>query len=115
MRLAADENFHGDIVRGLRRQYPELDIVRVQDTPVYMEGDDRVLEWASQENRILLTHDKRTMPRYVRARIAAGKPVPGVFIVSDQISIGQAISELQLIIAVSEPTEWVNRVIYVPL
>lgn len=41
--------------------------------------------------------------------------MPGVFIVSDQISIGQAISELQLIIAVSEPTEWVNRVIYVPL
>jgi hypothetical protein len=31
LRLAADENFNADIVRGLRRRLPELDIVRVQD------------------------------------------------------------------------------------
>ena len=31
LRLAADENFNGDIVRGLLRRNPKLDIVRVQD------------------------------------------------------------------------------------
>jgi hypothetical protein len=31
LRFAADENFNADIVRGLRRRLPELDIVRVQD------------------------------------------------------------------------------------
>ena len=29
LRFAADENFNNDIVRGLRRRKPELDIVRV--------------------------------------------------------------------------------------
>jgi hypothetical protein len=31
LRLAADENFNADIVRGLLRRLPDLDIVRVQD------------------------------------------------------------------------------------
>lgn len=31
LRFAADENFNADVVRGLRRRLPELDIVRVQD------------------------------------------------------------------------------------
>jgi hypothetical protein len=30
LRLAADENFNSDIVRGLVRRKPDLDIVRVQ-------------------------------------------------------------------------------------
>ena len=31
LRLAADENFNGDIVRGLLRRNPKRDIVRVQE------------------------------------------------------------------------------------
>jgi precorrin-6B methylase 2 len=31
LRFAADENFNGDIVRGLLRRNPKLDIVRIQD------------------------------------------------------------------------------------
>jgi hypothetical protein len=31
LRLAADENFNADIVRGLLRRLPDLDIVRVHD------------------------------------------------------------------------------------
>ncbi len=29
--LAADENFNNDIIRGLLRRKPDLDIVRIQD------------------------------------------------------------------------------------
>jgi hypothetical protein len=38
LRFAADENFNADIVRGLRRRLPEVDIVRVQD--VGLSGAD---------------------------------------------------------------------------
>ena len=30
-RLLADENFNGDIVRGVLLRHPDLDLVRVQD------------------------------------------------------------------------------------
>ena len=50
--LAADENFNNDIVRGLLRQRPELDIVRVQDVGLSGADDVAVLEWAAQEGRV---------------------------------------------------------------
>lgn len=31
LRLASDADVHGEIVRGLRRRRPEIDLVRVQD------------------------------------------------------------------------------------
>lgn len=57
LRLLADEDFNNQIVRGILRRRPEIDIVRVQDVGL-SETDDRViLEWAAQQGRILLTHD----------------------------------------------------------
>ena len=57
VRLLADENFHGDILRGLLRVEPKLDILRVQDTKLYQAANSAVLDWAASEDRILLTHD----------------------------------------------------------
>ena len=58
LRLAADENFNHDIVRGLLRREPGLDIVRIQDVGLSGADDPTVLEWAAQEGRVLLTHDE---------------------------------------------------------
>ena len=47
MRLLTDENFNGNILRGLMRRLPELDIVRVQDVGLKNTDDPVVLEWAA--------------------------------------------------------------------
>ena len=44
LRLAADENFNSDIVRGLVRRKPDLDIVRVQDAGLSGAVDTAVLD-----------------------------------------------------------------------
>jgi hypothetical protein len=41
LRLAADENFNSDIVRGLIRRKPDVDIVRVQDVGLSGAEDPR--------------------------------------------------------------------------
>ena len=64
LRLAADENFNSDIVRGLLRRKPGLDIVRIQDVGLSGADDPTVLEWAAREGRVLLTHDVTTITRY---------------------------------------------------
>lgn len=79
LKLAADENFNGKIIRGLLRRNPNIDIIRIQDTEIYQADDPIVLEWAAQEGRILLTHDARTISHYAGERVAAGLPMPGVF------------------------------------
>ena len=85
--LAADENFNNDIVRGLLRRRPDLDIVRLQDVGLSGADDPSVLEWAAQEGRILLTHDVSTMTRYAYDRIRAGTRMPGIFEVSRDLPI----------------------------
>ncbi len=62
--LVADENFNNMIVRGLLRVKPDLDIVRIQDVGLFSADDPTVLEWAANEDRILLTHDVTTITKY---------------------------------------------------
>ena len=115
IRLAADENFNGIIVRGLLRRNPSLDILRVQDTEISEADDPTVLEWAARQGRVLITHDVNTIPRFVYERIRARQPMPGVFEVSDSLPIGQAIEDLLLLAECSEEGEWEGQIRYIPL
>ncbi|MCB9452961.1 MAG: DUF5615 family PIN-like protein [Anaerolineaceae bacterium] len=93
MRFLADENFNGRVLRGIRREMPDVDIVRVQDTEIYQAADPKVLEWAAQQGRILLTHDVETMIGFANERIAAGLYVPGVIIARYSLSVGAIIAD----------------------
>ena len=115
LRLAADENFNNHILRGLWRRIPELDVVRVQDCGLSGADAPTVLEWAAQEGRILLTHDVSTLTQYAYARVAAGKPMPGVFEVSRIVPIGTAIEDILLLAECSLDREWEGQVRYLPL
>ena len=53
--LLADENFNGDIVRGLLLRQPGLDIIRVQDIGLAGADDPDILSWAAENNYIVLT------------------------------------------------------------
>ena len=43
LQLAADENFNNDILRGLKRRDPLLDIVRIQDAGLSGATDPELL------------------------------------------------------------------------
>jgi hypothetical protein len=115
LRFAADENFNNDIVRGLRRRNPELDIVRVQEAGLSGAVDPDVLEWAAREGRVLLTHDVATMTRHAYERVAAGRPMPGVFQVSRGVSVSLVIEDIFLVAECSAEGEWEHQVRYLPL
>jgi hypothetical protein len=113
--FGADENFNHDIVRGLRRRLPALDLVRVQDVGLSGADDPAVLEWAANEQRVLLTHDVSTMSRHAYERVQAGKGMPGVVEVSRTVPIGQAIEDIVLLAEASMKQEWEGQILYLPL
>ena len=113
--LAADENFSNDIVRGLLRRRPGLDVVRVQDAGLSGADDPTVLEWAAHEGRVLLTHDVSTITRHAYGRVRAGKPMPGVFEVGRSSSVGAVIEDILLLAECSLEAEWEGQVRYLPL
>jgi hypothetical protein len=65
--------------------------------------------------RVLLTHDVNTIRAFVRERVAAGQPMPGVVEVPATLPIGRAIEELLLLAECSLEREWENQVVRVPV
>jgi len=88
LRLAIDENLHNDIVRGLLRKLPSLDIVRVQDAGLTGRDDPTILAWAATELRVLVTHDVATLVGYAYERVTRGEPMPGVIEIGTDLATG---------------------------
>jgi predicted nuclease of predicted toxin-antitoxin system len=113
--LLVDEDFNHRILRGLKRRLPALDYLLVQETEVSEQDDPHVLDWAAAHNRVIVTHDVNTMTKYAYERLEAGQPLPGVVIIPKELPIGSALEELAILLACSQPEEFPNRVIHLPL
>ncbi len=113
--LGFDENLNHDILRGLLRRNPALDVIRVQDAGLSGQDDPEVLEWAAQQGRVLISHDVSTITAHAYERVAAGQAMPGVFEVPPSVPIATAIEDLRLIAECSRPGEWEGQVRYLPL
>lgn len=115
LRFVADENFNNDVVRGVRRSNPTIDIVRVQDAGLSGVDDPTILEWAAHAGRVVLTHDVTMMTRHAYQRVREKKPMPGVFEVGRHVPIGIAIEEILLLAECSLDGEWEGQARYLPL
>ncbi|MEH1787933.1 DUF5615 family PIN-like protein [uncultured Nostoc sp.] len=115
LKLLSDENFNGDIVRGLFLRQPNLDLFRVQDVGLQEVDDPTILNWAAASDRIILTHDRATMPDFAYERLLKGEQMLGLFVVNDRMPIRQAIDELLLLVNYSDQSEWKGIVLYLPL
>jgi hypothetical protein len=114
IKLVTDENFHGAILRGLLRRMPGLDVVRVQDIGLAQTPDPAILAWAAREQRVLLTHDRETMPGFAYDRVRRGEAMVGVFLVSDHVPAGLAIDQLLLAIQSLSAADCENQVHHFP-
>src|SRR5947208_2155595 len=80
LRLASDADVHGDIIRGLRRRLPEIDLVRAQDValvwhtgpprrsgePPGVGGENKVLMRRTARNTITQALIRRIVKRNVQ-------------------------------------------------
>jgi predicted nuclease of predicted toxin-antitoxin system len=113
-RFQADADFNHKIVTGLRRREPAIDVLSAKDGEVIGKSDPEVLASAADSGRVLLTHDRNTMPRHFTALLRV-RSSPGVLIVAQDLDIGAAIEDLLLIWAVTDEVEWTDRVNFLPL
>jgi predicted nuclease of predicted toxin-antitoxin system len=115
LRLLADENFNRDIVRGLVNRQAEMDIVRVQDVGLASAEDPAILEWAAENDRIVLTHDRATMKDYAGERLRAGEEMPGMLLFDPNFPVGAAIDELVMVCECCQQDEWNDRIVFLPI
>jgi hypothetical protein len=115
LRLASDADVHGEIIRGLRRRLPEVDLVRAQDALPEGTLDPAVLAWAAAANRVLITNDRNTMVGFAYQRVAAGEPMPGLIVTTNEQPVGMAIDDILLIVeCMSEEEVRTQIVVFLP-
>jgi predicted nuclease of predicted toxin-antitoxin system len=110
-----DQNFNEHILDGLAGRDSTLDAIHVRDLGLAAAPDPEILEWAAQQGRILLTHDRKTLPSFAYDRVAAGQPMPGVFLVSGDMPVGEAIDEIHLAAQCLSAEECKDIVKYFPM
>ena len=103
------------LCRGLRLRQPRVDILTAPQAGILGFPDPAVLAYAAEHDRILLSHDKRTMPYHFAAFLAEGNQSPGIMLVSRKVAIGQAIEALLLVWEASSHEEWRNLITRLPL
>jgi hypothetical protein len=115
-----DEHLRGPLWLAIERHNARgglpIDCVRVGDQPDLPLGslDSKVLLWAEQEGRILITEDVHTIPRHVAQHMRDGHHSPGVFVISRGYSIGQLVSHLELVAHAGDSADYVDTIIHVP-
>lgn len=114
VRFQADADLNHKVVTGLRRREPALDFQSALNGGVFGKSDPEVLAIAARERRVLVSHDRQTMPAHF-ARFVLTQPSPGLIIIAQHLDIGLAIEELLMIWSVSDASEWENAVLFLPL
>lgn len=115
MRLLIDHDFDHDILRGLLLRIPQLNFVTAYQVGLSAASDPELLAWAAQEERLVVTHDRRTMPGHAASRMAAGELTAGLLLVSRRLPISRAIEELEIIVMCSDSADWQNTIKGLPL
>ena len=114
VKFQADADLDARVVRGLKRRLPEIDVRAAVDAGLAGLHDSKVLQIAAQSGRVLVSQDRRTMPRHFRLFMTECSS-PGVVLLRGGISIAAAVEELALIWSASEAEDWIDRLIWIPL
>lgn len=112
-RFQADADLNQKIVSGVRRREPSVDFQDARQGGVIGLPDREVLRLAAASGRILVTHDRKTMPEHW-ARLLETDWSPGVVVVAQDLEVGTAIEYLLLVWAASEAWELRNAILFVP-
>jgi hypothetical protein len=113
-RFQADADFNQRILLGLRRREPAVDFQDARTGGTLDLLDPAVLLKSAGLDRILVSHDRRTMPAHF-VRFLSGRSSPRLIIVPQDLDIGAAIDDLLLVWAATEAKEWRDKVGYLPL
>lgn len=115
-RFLLDENVDLAVQRQLRRLELGLEVLSVGDSeaPPLRASDAAILTWIEQNNYILVSWDKRTLPGHFADHLRVGGHVPGILLIRRGTSLGQIIRLLCSVWAVSEAEEYYDRLVYIP-
>jgi hypothetical protein len=108
-----DVNVRAEITRQLRAR--KVDVLTSEEDDTREFSDSELLDRATLLGRVLFTRDADLLAEAV-VRQRSGVTFPGVIYAHQlRVTIGQCVADLEPIAKADNPSEWVNRVEYLPL
>ncbi|AFY82757.1 DUF5615 family PIN-like protein [Oscillatoria acuminata] len=114
IRFQADVDLNHIIVKATLRRESLIDFQSAQTANLDSLSDLEVLAVAARLGRVLVSHDRKTMPLNFSEFITQTRS-SGVIIIPQNISIRAAVEDIVLIWEASEAEEWINRIHILPL
>ena len=113
--LLIDHDFNHHILRGLIRRIPNLDALTARQTGLSQSEDPDLLAWAAGAGRVIVTHDRKTMPAHAVLRMRKEEKISGLIIAAQSLPIVDVINDLEIIVMCSSGSEWENLIRHLPL
>ena len=112
-----DENLPPLYQEQLRLYLSELTVLMIGDPNTPSKGtlDPEILHWCEHNNFILVTNNRRSMPIHLTEHLDKNRGIPGIFVLRRKSTIGEIINDLVLISQIGNPSDYQNRITYIPL
>jgi hypothetical protein len=110
-----DENISRSLRDGLSQHWPDMVVWMVGEPGVPPRGtpDPAILQWCEAHRFALVTYNRTSMPIHLQDHLAAGRHIPGIFVLRGRMSIGQIVEALGAIWLTAESAEYADQITYV--
>jgi len=117
LRYLLDEHIDPVYRTQLVHAAPDLTVWIIGDPGAPPRGtlDPDILIWCEDNDFLLITNNRKSMPRHLNDHLALGQHIPGILVVSPAMTMSQLIDELVLIAGASAPSEYRDLILYLPL
>lgn len=112
-----DEHIPHRLRKGLKQRIPDLVVRRIGDVDAPPIGtlDPDILRWCETSGFLLITNNRASMPVHLQEHFTHGRHIPGIFLLSNQMTLSQTIEELILVWEVAEAEEYFDQIRYLPV
>ena len=117
IRYLIDENLDPLYKAQLLLKKPGLVVYSIGDpgTPPKGTLDPEILCWCEENDFILVTNNRKSMPAHLAVHLSQEGHIPGIITLNLEMGIGDTVEELILIAEVGNPNEYKDRIEYLPV
>lgn len=117
IRFLLDEHVDPRLRKATKQVAAEVVVWRIGDPTAPASGtlDDEILCWCEEQDFSLVTNNRASMPVHLQDHLAAGRHVPGIFILNPKMSFSETADELVLIWGATQAEEFLDQIHYLPI
>ena len=115
VRFLADHDLNEHLVEGVRRRESLIEFRQARDFGLQTRPDTEILDFASRERFLVVSHDVNTMTAAAAQRLIEPQGMSGLLMVPQSSPVSDVIESLVLIWSVSESEDWRDQIVFLPL